>query len=433
MAALLFYRGWIAMGKWGVGPQLSCVAIFAASSLLLFGCAAPRVVPLTSSGNQFGASADEAKLIADGKRLHEDIARKGMLLETKEMTTYIEHVGRPLVPPESASSVDIHFHILRTPEVNAYAVASGDIYLSVGLLARLENEAELAAVMGHEITHVVLRHGLTALETRRSNIIAAHIADLFLFGTSIAYLPFLASNAHYSREQEQEADKCGMEAIIHNGYDPDTAIKLFSVMQEVKKGEEIEGSAYSSHPTNRQREEILRALLNTKPEKPSDQPGRIREAEYAKFRGQIMEENLELKLTSRQYELAREAAEKAAGLLPLVPWPHYYQGEAYRQMADDPKGAARENAWLYGKKGLDAISGEFEHKRDENYANAERAYLKALEIDRAFMPAVRGLGLVYLKKGDNKSAREKLSHYLAVSGEIRDKQYVSNLLKGISQ
>lgn len=230
----------------------------AASVVLLFGCAASKVAPLTSSGNQFGTSEDEAKLIADGKRLHEDVSRKGMLLEAEELTSYIERVGRPLAPPESTGSVDIRFNILRTTEVNAYAVSSGNIYLSVGLLARLENEAELAEVMAHEITHVVLRHGLTALETRRSNIIAAHIADLFLFGTSIAYLPFLASNAYYSREQEQEADKYGMEAIIRSGYDPDAAIKIFAVMQEVKKGDEIAGSAYSSHPTNRQREEILR-------------------------------------------------------------------------------------------------------------------------------------------------------------------------------
>lgn len=421
------------MGKCGKHLRLSRVAIFIAILALLSSCAAPKVAPLTSSGNQFGTSVDEAKLIADGKRLQEDLARKGMLLEAEEMTDYIERVGRPLVPPESKGSVDIHFNILRTPEINAYAVSSGDIYLSVGLLARLENEAELAEVIGHEITHVVLRHGLTALETRRSNIIAAHIADLFLFGTSIAYFPFLASNAHFSREQEQEADKCGMEAIIRNGYDPDAAIKIFVVMQEIKKGEEVEGSAYSSHPTNRQREEVLRILFNTKLGKSSDQPGRIGESDYAKFRGQIMEENLELKLTSRQYELAREAAGKAASLLTAAPWPHFYQGEAYRQMADDPKGAARENAWLYGRKDQEKISAEFENKRDENYSNAERAYLKALEIDGAYMPAVRGLGLVYLRKGNNKAARDKLSQYLASSNKIKDKQYIANLLKGVPQ
>ena len=76
---------------------------------MLSGCAAPRAIPLTSSGNQFGASADEAKLIAEGKRLHEDLVRKGMLLESEAMVAYIEHVGRPLVPPETASTIDIRF------------------------------------------------------------------------------------------------------------------------------------------------------------------------------------------------------------------------------------------------------------------------------------------------------------------------------------
>jgi beta-barrel assembly-enhancing protease len=239
------------MNCWIRRAVLSYTTLFAVNAIFLSGCAAPRAMPLTSAENHFGSSADEAKLIADSRRLHDDLVRKGMLLETETLTAYIERVGRPLVPDEASNVVDIHFNILRTPEVNAYAAPSGYVYLSVGLLARLENEAELAAVIGHEITHVVLRHSLSALETRRSNIIAAHITDLFLFGTSIAYFPFLASNAHYSRDQEQEADRYGMEAIIRNGYDPQEAIKVFVVMQEIKKGEEIEGSAYSSHPTNR--------------------------------------------------------------------------------------------------------------------------------------------------------------------------------------
>lgn len=406
---------------------------FVASFLLLFGCAAPKVAPLTASGNQFGSSADEAKLIDSGKRLHEEFVRKGMLLETEALAAHVERIGRPLVPPESVGIVDIRFHILRTPEVNAYALSNGDIYLSVGLLARLENDAQLAEVIGHEITHVVLRHGLTAMETRRSNIVAAHIADLFLFGTSIAYFPFLASNAHYSREQEQEADKYGMEAIIRAGYDPNEALKIFTTMQEVKKGEEIEGSAYSSHPSNRRREEALKVFLKTKEGDPSNPQGRTGEKEYAEFRGRIMVENIELKLTARQYELAKETAEKAAGLLPDAPWPYFYQGEACRLMADDPKGASRENAWLYGRKDIEAITTEFESKRDENYVNAQNAYLKGLEIDHGFLPAERGLGLVYLKKGDNKTAREHLSRYLAGGNEIKDRQYIVNLMKEISQ
>jgi tetratricopeptide (TPR) repeat protein len=144
-------------------------------------------------------------------------------------------------------------------------------------------------------------------------------------------------------------------------------------------------------------------------------------------------ENIELKLMSRQYELAKEAAENAVSLLPNAPWPYFYQGEAYRQMADDPKGAARESAWLYGRKDQDVIASEFESKRDENYTNAEKAYFKALSIDSSFFRSERGLGMVYLRQGNNKEARARLSRYMASNSEVKDRQYISNLIRGIPQ
>jgi len=134
----------------------------------------------------YGQTEEEKRLLARAKELDQELDRKGMLLETPALLNYVRSIGQPLVPKEAAGIVDFKFHILRSPVVNAFALPNGSIYLSVGLLARLENEAELAQVMGHEIAHVVLRHGLKVYETNRANIVAAHIADLFLFGTSIA-------------------------------------------------------------------------------------------------------------------------------------------------------------------------------------------------------------------------------------------------------
>lgn len=403
-------------------------AIVCISLISLAGCVTPAIPPLTAHEHHFGLSQEEQRLLAQSRQLYEDLDRKGLLLDQPELNHYVEQVARRLVPREAAGVVDFRFHILRVPVVNAFALPSGDIYLTVGLLARLDNEAELAQVIGHEIAHVVLRHGLKTYEARRSSIIAAHVADLLLFGTSLAYLPFLASVASFSREQEEEADKAGLQSAIAAGYDAEAAVKIFAAMQEVKKGEELEGSAYGTHSTNKQRAEILKAMIRTRAV-PDNVPASAGDKEYIPFRSSIMAENIQLKLNARQYEMAREAAAAALALQPASPWPHYYRAEAYRLMADDPKGTAREHAWLYGKTDNEALAAEFERRSAEFCASAEQGYREALTVDGNFILAERGLGLVHLRRGEKEAARKRLGKYLASDNNIKDRQYITNLLK----
>lgn len=399
---------------------------------LATGCTTPNVPSLTSSNHQYGQSEDEKKLLDRAKQFHDELSRKGMLLEAPEMVKYVRQVGLPLIPSQAASIVNFQFHILRSPIVNAFALPDGNIYLSVGLLARLENEAELAQVMAHEIGHVILRHGLKVYETNRSSIVTAHIADLFLFGTSIAYLPYIASIASYSREQEEEADKFGLRSVATQGYNLNASIHVFDLIQEVKKTESIEGSWYSSHPSNKQRANALTEMVRTGTV--SEQvPSKVGEVTYNTFSTQITTENIQLKLAARQYELALDAASRALTAHPASAELYYYQGEAYRYMSDDPKGAAREHAWIYGKTFNDTLVSDFEKRRNEFYENAERAYQHAISIDKKFLLAERGLGLIHLRQGNHASAREKLTTYLAKEKNIQDRQYITNLLEGMGK
>ncbi|MHB1233049.1 MAG: M48 family metalloprotease [Burkholderiales bacterium] len=398
---------------------------------VLAGCATPNIPALTSGDAKYGQTEDEKKLLARAKAFDQELDRKGLLLETPALVNYVQGIGQPLIPKAAAGIADFKFHILRSPVVNAFALPNGSIYLSVGLLARLDNEAELAQVMGHEIAHVVLRHGLKVYETNRSSIVAAHIADLLLFGTSIAYLPYLASVASYSREQEEEADRYGLREVAAQGYSPDEALHVFDRIQEVKKGEGLEGSWYSSHPSNKQRLEALREMVRTGAI--PRQQSKVGNTPYREFVGQIAIENIQLKLNARQYELALDAANRGLAENPKSAQFYFYKGEAYRHMADDPKGAAREHGWIYGKPFNDKLVAEFETRRGECYRSAEDAYRQALALDSHLPMAERGLGLVYLGRGENDAAREKLTAYLAQNKNISDREYISNLLKGIGK
>jgi len=401
--------------------------------LLVFvtGCATPNIPSLTSSDAKYGQSEEEINLLARAKALDQELDRKGMTLETPALVGYVRNIGQPLVPKEAADIVDFKFHILRSPVVNAFALPNGSIYLTVGLLGRLQNEAELAQVMGHEIGHVVLRHGLKVYETNRSSIVAAHIADLFLFGTSIAYLPYLASVASYSREQEEEADRFGLRTIAKRGYSPDEAIHVFDRIQEVKNSEALEGSWYGSHPSNKQRADALRELVRTGAI--AAQQTNVGDTSYRLFVSQIAIENIQLKLHARQYELALEAANRGLTENPKSAQFYFYKGEAYRHMADDPKGAAHEHSWIYGKTFNDQLVAELESQRSKFYQFAEDAYRQALALDSQLPLVERGLGLVNLGRGEYGAAREKLTAYLAQNKNINDREYITNLLKGISK
>lgn len=400
---------------------------FVLLAVAVTGCVVTPAQPLTDAGHEFGQSEDEKKLIRRSSELDDELRRKGLLLQDEQVNSYVNEVGKRVVPTAARGAVPFQFHVLRDPVVNAFALPNGSMYLTVGLLARLENEAQLAHVMSHETAHVVQRHGLLGLRNRKATIIAAHIADLALFGTSIAYLPALGNLAAYSQESESEADRLALQYMAQAGYALAGADRLFAILSEVNRQESIWGSAYSSHPDNQVRAEATRAVVASG-SVPENAGGRVGAPEYREIRKRVFIENLQLKLNVRQYELAAAAAEQALAQAPGSPWLHYYRGEAYRLMAEDPVGAAREHAWIHDKKSDDALVEEYRNKRPTSLATARQDYQQALAADRNFAMAYRGLGLVAFAEGNHRAAREALSQYLARGLDISDRRYINNIM-----
>lgn len=405
--------------------------VFAPMALaLVVGLAACSSAPPRSDSNGNPAAAsntDEQKLLTESARAVSEIESKGLLLNDPEVVSYISRVGtrvtsgQPDHPP-------LQFHVLRDSVINAFAFPNGHIYVTVGLLARLENEAQLAFVLGHEAAHVERHHSLESLHDRRTKVVAAHIADLMLFGTSVAYIPFAASMASYSRDQEREADELGLRASVQAGYPAQSIIAIFTVMAEVKNAEAIHGSIYADHPTDVSREQDMRGFIEKDhlDAVPAIDPGTTR---YAAVRQRIVHENLELKLRASQYELMHDAAELALQHAPQDPWLYYYRGEARRSMGADPKGAAREHAWIHDKKNLDELEADFTARQSSLYADARRDFEHALALDPGFAYAYRGLGLIAHDQGDSKASQQALQFYLEHAQGVRDARYIRSLLR----
>ena len=146
--------------------------------------------------------------------------------EDTAATQYVAAVGEVLLLKINRRAIRYHFHVLESPEINAFALPGGQIYVLSGLLEFLQSEAELAAVLGHEISHVDLRH-----------CIEQYQYQLVLKRVGMGQVGAITGFAHelvaigYKQDQELEADLSGERLTIEAGYDPDAAAAVFERMK----------------------------------------------------------------------------------------------------------------------------------------------------------------------------------------------------------
>lgn len=370
------------------------------------------------------AAPEEQQLIASASAFERELAQRGLIFTEPRVRDHVAAVGARVAATVAAPPQPLRFHVLRDPTPNAFALPSGGIYVTLGLLARMENAAQLALVLAHEAAHITHHHALQKHQSRRRKIVAAHITDLVLMGTSIAYLPFVASIASYSREMETEADHTGLDYLIAAGYDGEAAVRLFAVLEEIPTTESVLGSIYASHPYSANREAALRARLPA----PGDATVAATDSAYLAVRLRALRESAELKLGIGHYELARRAAITLAELVPEDPQGRYLMAEAWRQMAAQPELAAAEQALLRQTQSSDKLVDEMRRQQHFWLDSAVTAYGQALAIDPAYGPAYRGLGLVAQARDDTVAMREHLARYLALTPQARDRRYIEHLL-----
>jgi len=315
--------------------------------LLLTACVSSpsSVKPLSNSSHGYLSTEREQKLVSISDKAHRDLVNKGLIYRHKESQSYISRIGLSVVPESVRNQVEFNFYILKNPVVNAFAMPNGNIYLHVGLLAKLENEAELGFVLSHEVAHVIQRHSYRSRLNRHNTLVAAHVADLFLFGTGLAYLPAGLDLASHSRDQETQADSLAFEYLSQAGYDCRQGESVFSKLVEVKHQDAV-SSFWSSHPDSELREKAAR--LSIEQQISAENPKIGREG-YENFRRNIAELNIKLRLNNMQFELAEDAiGSENSRQGEMADW-HYYLGETDRLRASNPDAAAREHSWLYNK------------------------------------------------------------------------------------
>ncbi|HZN56340.1 MAG TPA: M48 family metallopeptidase [Candidatus Polarisedimenticolaceae bacterium] len=230
-----------------------------------------EVNPVTGEKQHIALTADQE--IALGIESAPEMAAQmgGEVDPSDPAAQKVAQVGAKVVEGSAAkrSPYPYEFHLLRDPEtLNAFALPGGQVFITYGLLAKLDDEAQLAGVLGHEVGHVVNRHGAEHMATGQLGqmiTMAAGVAGSDDEGggrraAMIAAMVNQMVQLKYSRSDELEADRVGMDYMTEAGYDPAAMLGVMRILGEASQGGRPP-EMLSTHPYPEQRiEEIQRYL-----------------------------------------------------------------------------------------------------------------------------------------------------------------------------
>ncbi len=232
-----------------------CMFIF----LFATGCA---VNPVT--GKKQFTLISEPQEIAIGEEQYPIATQvSGGLLQDKALQAYVNNVGQKLAKTSHRPDLKYEFNVVNSSAVNAYALPGGKISITRGLLSRMENEAQLAGVLGHEIGHVTARHVSNALTRQLTAQLALATFSAYLEAKEIKhreYYSFAGLMAtqltllKFSRDQESQSDELGIEYMSKLGYNTEGFVQMLGILQSAASREpsKVEGWL-SSHPLTKNR------------------------------------------------------------------------------------------------------------------------------------------------------------------------------------
>lgn len=266
----------------------------------LVGCGTKSVNPVT--GREERSVMSEADEVREGAKAHQEILKEYGVLKNDRVQNYVNDIGQRLAKLSHRSQLKWTFTVLDSPEINAFALPGGYVYLTRGIMAYLDSEADLAGVVGHEIGHVTARHGAQRATRQQDAALVGLLGGLFGavldakggggIGQQIGQVTQAAAAgniARYGREQELQADGLGAEYLSRVNYDPRNMIDVIRVLKDQERFAadvaRAEGrpapqggnSWLASHPSNDQRlEAIARVAAQYQTNKNYADEGRLR-------------------------------------------------------------------------------------------------------------------------------------------------------------
>jgi predicted Zn-dependent protease len=238
------------------------IALIAFGALALTHCAQNPV-----TGDKDFVLMSEQQEIQMGAQAHQDVLKEYAALDNPSLQAYVNEVGQRLAKQSHRPQLKWHFTVVDSPDVNAFALPGGYVYITRGIMAYLDSEAELAGVIGHEIGHVTARHGVRQQSASTAAGLGAALGSILVpgmnnqAGASLLQTLAQAWTAGYGREHELESDRLGAEYLAKASYKPQAMIDVIGVLknQEIFAAEQAKRDGrqprtyhgtFATHPSN---------------------------------------------------------------------------------------------------------------------------------------------------------------------------------------
>lgn len=366
--------------------------------LILAASCAPTSLPPIDSSKSFQAEADEKKLWDQSASFRQRLEKAGLTYEDPELEQYLNSVATRLLGGRlQGTNLAPRVRVVKDPFLSAFTFADGSIYFHTGLLARMENEAQLATIMGHELAHFLHRDSMRELRHKESRRTSARVLQAVLILTALGMFADSASDAWvktavegYSKEMEAEADKAGIRAMVESGYDPREVLPAFTVLKtDWNEAKVKEPYFYGSIALLQERIDNNSQLVSGEYQRQAHEPGRrVNAEEYRARIHRLLLDNAVLDLEVGRLRLAESSIAKHLATEPQSPRGHFLMGEFYR--------------------------------RSGNNEEAVKAYARAVAFDAQYADAHRELGMMYRAMARPAEARAEFKQYLVLRPKALD-------------
>jgi predicted Zn-dependent protease len=244
------------------------------SSMAAAGVAAGCATNPVTGQKQLMLVSEDQEIQIDRQNSPYQLSADYGISQDQALNNYIDRTGKSMSGRTHRPHMPYNFHAVNATYVNAYAFPGGTIACTRGILLSLENEAELAALLGHELGHVNARH--TAQQMSKGMLSQAALGGLSTALTGSSSLGDMASGAllaSYSRDNERQADALGMEYMVDSGYSPQGMVGLMDMLNSLGKHKPnaIE-LMFSTHPMSEERQKTVVQNAATKYKAAESQP-----------------------------------------------------------------------------------------------------------------------------------------------------------------
>lgn len=363
---------------------------------------------------------DEADLWERATSHEQRLRDNGTLVAYPSIEQYLESLAdRMLGDFLDHLDIKLKFVVVEQPTLNAWAYPYGTIGIHTGLLVRMDNEAQLAAIVSHEVSHFLQRHTYREMLSRGTQGMIGKglglLAGAALASQTGSYDPGLGdfagdlwynlSTSGYSKKNEYVADEEGLMLMAHAGLSRDEAIPAFEKLFE----NEVYGAGdprqmWSSHPRLEDRIKNLQKEIKREKRRKGFAPGVVPEAiDYYRVIAPAYLTTARLDFTEGQFARARDGLARYQLARPDDPQGYFLMGEAYRR--ENPAGP--------------------------DFDDALAAYETTVAKDASYAAAYREIGMAYRITGNTAKAREALERYLDVAGDAADAGIVRGYLEAL--